>query len=400
MSNDKKDDKSKSFKPTEYITDPIQRTITLFFAWLIFNGLLVFLVWFVVRVTHYDLDPIAVSLAERLTQERVINLLEVAPGIQTIRHVYRLDADADNFREWVVLYSYDTTTQGQGPFGAAVYDVDRCRPPAIVTYELRPYDYNYVAENLPLRWAGAPTVQDINGDGQQELVLDIGNDMSIFRWFDHTLDCVAPGPGLQGYELLGSFRGSGGVYAEGGGRIVVMDRAYLDRSQTAIKRVYTPDANGSYLRPEGGGLYPPQETGVDFAFGVPVTATQLYYPEKAVLAFYLNLGQDNKAAKAYLSKQAQDRYPIGTYDFGIALPREQLARVLVKELSYTPNMGEEQLHYPQDVAIVVVGVRSDGYVDEANPRRVVWRVIGVSKEGALPYNCEWRLDELISITVP
>jgi hypothetical protein len=147
-------------------------------------------------------------------------------------------------------------------------------------------------------------------------------------------------------------------------------------------------------------LYPPTETGVDFVYGLPVTATQLYYPEKAVLAFYLNLEQDNRAAKAYLTEDAQDRYPINTHDFGLALPRDQLARVLVKELSYAPNVAEEQLHRPRDVSIVVVGVRTDGYVDEANPRRVTWRVAGVRREGALPYNCEWRLDEIVSVTSP
>jgi hypothetical protein len=388
------------FRPFEFFTSIWGMIFTLFLAWIVFNLILVFIVWFFVRVTHYDLDPIKVRISESLTKNRMINLQEVAPGIHTIRHVFRQDTDDDDFQEWVVFYSYDTTKTGSGPYGSAVYDVDRCRPPAIVTYELRPYDYNYVAENLPSWWTSGPQVRDINGDGEQELILHIGNDLSIFRWFDHTLDCSVPGPGQQGYELLGTFRGTGGVREEGDGRIAVMDRAFLDRSQTAIKRVYAPDANGSYVRPEGGGLYPPQETGVDFAFGLPVTATQLYYPEKTVLAFYLNLAKDNRAAKAYLSKGAQDRYPINTYDFGIALPREQLARVLVKELSYAPNVGEEQLLHPRDVAIMVVGVDTDGYVDEANPRRVVWRVIGVSKEGALPYNCEWRLEEIVSITAP
>jgi hypothetical protein len=394
------DKDSKSFKPTDFPSIILRMVFTLFAAWVVFNVLLVFVIWFVVRLTRYDLDPTKVRLAETLTRDRVINLQEVAPGVQTIRHIFRLDTDADDFQEWVLFYSYDTTKQGKGPFGAAVYDVDRCRPPAIVTYELRPYDYNYVAENLPLWWRGAPTIQDINADGRQELIVHVGTDLSIFRWFDHTRDCTAPGPGQQGYELLGTFRGSGGVYAEGNGRIAVMDRAFLDRSQTAIKRIYVPGPDGSYLRPEGGGLFPPTETGVDFAFGVPVTATQLYYPEKAVLAFYLNLEQDDRAAKPYLSKDAQQRYPIATYDFGLALPRDQMARVLVKELSYAPNIAQEELHNPRDVSVVVVGVGTDGYVDEANPRRVTWRVIGVSKEGALPYNCEWRLDEIISITVP
>jgi hypothetical protein len=390
----------RGFRPFEFFTSIWGMIFTLFMAWVVFNLVLVFIIWFFVRVTHYDLDPVKVRISEWLTKNRMINLQEVAPGIHTIRHIFREDTDDDGFQEWVVFYSYDTTKRDSGPYGSAVYDVDRCRPPAVVTYELRPYDYNYVAENLPSWWTSGPQVRDINVDGQQELVLHIGSDMSIFRWFDDTLDCTAPGPGQQGYELLGTFRGSGGVREEGDGRIAVMDRAFLDRSQTAIKRVYGPDANGSYLRPEGGGLYPPRETGVDFVFGLPVTATQLYYPEKAVLAFYLSLEQDNRAAKAYLSKGAQDRYPINTYDFGIALPRDQLARVLVKELSYAPNVGEEQLLHPRDVAIMVVGVGTDGYVDEANPRRVVWRVIGKSKEGALPYNCEWRLEEIISITAP
>ena len=112
------------------------------------------------------------------------------------------------------------------------------------------------------------------------------------------------GPGQQGYDLLGTFRGTGGVNPTGGGRVQVLDRGFFDRSQIAIRRVYTPDATGSYLQP-GDGLYPPKETSLAFTFGQPITITDLYYPEKAVLAFYLNLGQNDKAAQGYLSDMAK-----------------------------------------------------------------------------------------------
>ncbi len=389
-SNQQKD--SKSFRPTEFPAIIIRMVVTLCVAWVVFNIVLAFGCWFFVRLTHYDLDPGRVQLAEFLTKDRMINLQKVEPGIQTIRHIFRLDTDGDGSEEWVVLYSYDRTEQNQGPYGAAVYDMDRCRPPAIVTYDLRSHDYNYVAENLSLRWGGAPQMQDVNADGKPELVFDFGNDLSIFRWFDNTQNCMAPGPGQQGYDVLGTFRGTGGVTVQGGGRIAVRDRGILERSQTVIKRVYTPDPNGSYLYPGDGGLYPPVEVGIEFAFGLPQSADQLYYPEKAVLAFYLSLGQNNKAAQAYLSRNAQELYPIETHDFGIALPRNELARVLVKELSYAPNAGAEQMLQPQYVTIMVVGVRAGNSADEANPRRVRWRVVGVPRQGALPYNCEWRLD--------
>jgi hypothetical protein len=200
---------------------------------------------------------------------------------------------------------------------------------------------------------------------------------------------------MQGYELLGSFRGSGNVNLKANGRVEVYDRGFFERSQMAIKRVYRPQANtGSYLQPDGKGLSAPVEVGIDFAFGLPVTSTQLYYPEKAALAFYLNLGQDDGEAKSYLCSDAKRAYPIKDHQFGIALPREEMARVLVKEIVYTPNIEAERLHDPAKplfVTIAVVGVDSVGRADETRLRRVRVGVIGVAKEGALPYNCEWCL---------
>jgi hypothetical protein len=398
MSDDK--DKKKGFAPFEYFSSIWGMTITLFLAWLVFNLVLLAGIWLIVRLTHSDIDPFYLRVAGWLTKDRIIDLQEVAPGVQTIRHVFRLDTDGDGVEEWLVLYRYDATTGGtdairHGPYGAAVYDVDRCRPPAIVTYELRPLNYDYVAENLSIWWGGAPKVQDVNNDGRDELVLQIGNNLSIFRWFDDTQDCRIPEPGMQGYELLGSFRGSGNVRLKANGRVEVFDRGFFERSQMAVKSVYRPRPDtGSYLGPNGQGLGAPVEVGIDFAFGLPVTSTQLYYPEKAVLAFYLNLGQDDGEAKSYLCSDARSDYPIKDHQFGIALPREEMARVLVKEIVYTPNTEAERLHDPGQplfVTIAVVGVDSGGRADEGRLRRVRVGVVGVAKEGALPYNCEWCL---------
>lgn len=390
MSNET--EKKKSFSPTEYFGIILGMTRTLLVAWFVFNLVLVLGTWLVVRLTRYDVDPIKVDLANWLTKERIINLQDVAPGIQTVRHIFRMDTDSDDFEEWVVFYSYDWTEEGKGPYGAAVYDVDTCRPPAIVTYELRPYDYDYVTENLALRWTGEPKLRDVNADGKLELVLQFKDDMSVFRWFDNTRGCEVPGPGQQGYQLVGTFRGSGGVQIEGGGRVVVKDRGFFERSQMAVKKVYEPDDSGSYLRPEGGGLYDPKETGVDFTFGLPLTGTQLYYPEKAVLSFYLNLGQDNAEARSYLCADVKKTYPIKDHQFGIALPRDLVSRVLVKEIAYTPNVEAERLHIATSVTVTVVGIGTDGQADEAHPRRVTIGVRGVPEQGALPYNCTWCLE--------
>jgi hypothetical protein len=387
----------KSFTPVQYFLDLIGRTFTLFLAWLAFNVVLVACVWLLVRLTNSDIDPRKVWLANQLTDNRMIDLQEVAPGIQTIRHIYRLDPDGDDFDEWVVLYRYDAATQDSGPYrpgpyGAAVYDVDQCRPPAIVTYELRPYDYDYVAENLNIWWSVGPEMKDVNADGKSELALHIGNNLSVFRWYDDTQGCTMPGPGQQGYEVLGTFRGSGGVRVGGNGRVIVLDRGFFDRSQIAVKRVYAPDGNGSYLRPGGGGLYDPVEVGLTFGVGQPLSVTQSYYPEKAVLAFYLNLGADNGEARSYLCSDVRGDYPIKEHQFGIALPRDEMARVLVKEVSYTPNVEAERMHQTTTVTVAVVGVRPNGQADEGHLRWVRVGVRGVPKQGALPYNCEWCLE--------
>jgi hypothetical protein len=128
--------------------------------------------------------------------------------------------------------------------------------------------------------------------------------------------------------------------------------------------------------------------------------SNVYYPEKAVLAFYLNLTRDSdqlEAAKGYLSSEAQDRYDIKRDSFGLstaadnpARARDKLARVLVWEIRYDPDIEAEQKHLERTVGVTVVGVALDG--TQGPSCQVTWKVKGISNSQALPYGCEWRLD--------
>jgi len=65
-----------------------------------------------------------------------------------------MDTDGDEQQEWLAFYQYDVKTAGQGkkvtrmgPYGAAIYDPNRCRPPAIPSYELAPVSYDYLGQD-------------------------------------------------------------------------------------------------------------------------------------------------------------------------------------------------------------------------------------------------------------
>ncbi len=176
-----------------------------------------------------------------------------------------------------------------------------------------------------------------------------------------------------------------------------------------VYRHYRPE-NGYYFQSGTEILLEPVEYTVDFGPGRPDEVTQVYYPEKSVLAFYKNLGKDEDKlaeAQAWLSPGAQQAYDIETNTFGlsaapesVAMAREELARVLVWEIRYDPDVEAEQLHMDRQVTVIVVGVSEQGYIDYEHPCEVTWTVIGQPRSGALPYNCEWRLDSYESTCPP
>jgi hypothetical protein len=216
------------------------------------------------------------------------------------------------------------------------------------------------------------------------------------------------------YQNVGSFRGNYRVRISpggaGGSTVTVWDSGGFERSQLTIRRQYRPGPNGSYFRSGEQELWAPVEYSLDFGPGQPDQVTQVYYPEKAVLAFYLNLTKDEgllDTAEEYLSERAKAVYNIATDPFGlstdpgsVAQARGDLARVLVWEIRYEPDVEAEQRHQERRVGATVVGVNADGVVDYAHPCQVTWRVLGISNPQAQPFGCEWRLDSYESTCQP
>ena len=418
---------------------PAISRLLFFLCFLAATGLLAF--QFAVKVLKWNPNPLRVDLAHRLMEDKFIDLAQVAPGVYDLEYIHLIDTDVPGTpmdggpeladpsgQEWLVFYQYDVVDPQAkfvtGPYGAAIYGQVNCRPPSVLSYELSSIaggplgedSVDVVVENVvsypdPLSAAAGVSLDRpeviIHGYVRKAVT-----DLNIFRKVGVQLNCLQqrqwraahPGeafPNSIRFENIGSFHASYLIRRDKEA-VTTLDRDGMERSQIAAKRVYKPQA-GSYFYPGTQTLLEPVETGLVFGPGQPQDITQVHYPEKAVLAFYLALGRDEEklsVAKQYLSAQAQEAYDIATDSFGLALDRSRLARVLVWEIGYVPDTQAEQLRQPRPVNVSVVGVDSQGLADSGNVCRVTWRVVGVPNDRALPYGCEWRLDSYESTCGP
>jgi hypothetical protein len=399
--------------------------LVFFVLLLLASGVLAYL--FMLRVFDYNPNPAKVSIANRLTQDKFIDLLQIVPGTYDLSYIHRIDTDnakEEIAEEWFVFYRYDVYQpaegQPQGPFGAAIYDYNGCRPPAILSYELIPVSYDYLGQdNATVAVANIVPYADPLSGGQDrpEIIVSgftrgAATDLNIFREVGVQLDCyqwqqwrathagdVFPNP--IRYENVGSFRGNY-LVSLSGDTVTVYDRAPFERSQITVRKQYRPGSDGTYFEPISQTLLAPVEFSLDFGAGRPSDIPQVYYPEKAVLAFYLSLGKDQKSldqAESYLSPTARNAYNIKTDPFGIAMPRTDLAQVLVWEIAYRPDIERERLHETRQVTAVVVGKDAVGHIDAAHSCQVTWQVKGVENPSALPYGCEWALESYTSSCV-
>jgi hypothetical protein len=389
---------------------------------------------FLVKVYKWNPNPLRVEMARGLTKDRMIYLGDFVPGLYDLDYIKRIDTDWESEGkdekdteardEWLAFYRYDvtgaTTKSPTGPFGAVIYDHNQCRPPAILSFELVPVNYDYLGQDglgasvediipYPDPLSGLKNRPEVIVNG---LTRGAVTDLNIFREVGVPLTClqwqqwqaVHPGqafPNSLRYENIGSFRGNY-LVERSGATVTVVDRSPFERSQITIRRQYRPE-DGSYFRPGTQVLLDPVESSLAFGPGEPDVIPEVYYPEKAVLAFYRMLGKDQKnleVADKYLSPDAQVIFDIKTDPFGLAMPRKDLARVLVWEIRYEPDVAAEQLHQDREVTVTVAGVDGQGNVDHAHPCHVTWTIIGYGNASALPYGCEWRLDSYWSDCVP
>jgi hypothetical protein len=381
---------------------------------------------FAIRVLKWNPNPGKVQMARILTSDKMIYLGDFVPGLFDLRYIQRVDTDLveeELKEEWVAFYKYDVvnaeTTLPGGPFGGAIYDPDSCRPPAILSFELVPVSYDYLGEDATrIDVDNIIPYNDLLSAGQDlpEVIVTgftqgSARDLNIFRRVGVDPNCLErqewqvahPSeafPNFLRYENIGSFRGSYRVERVGS-TVTVVDRSVMERSQIVVKRQYRP-LNGSYFYADTQTLLDPVEYSLDFGPGKPDEVSQVYYPEKAVLAFYLNLGKDKdklQEAKSYLSTQAQKIYDINENPFGLSMDpnsvakaREKLARVLVWEIRYEPDFEAERMHEERQVTVVVTGVNEQGEIDYDHRCEVTWAIKGEKKAGAEPYDCEWKLD--------
>jgi hypothetical protein len=398
----------------------------LFFFLLWLGASFILSYFFLVKVYKWNPNPLRVEIARTMTEEKMIYLGDIVPGLYDLDYIHRIDTDQETEEipeEWLAFYQYDVQVPEKGtpsgPYGAAIYDYDDCRPPAILSHELVPVSYDYLGEENAYA-----LVEDIiayadplsaNADRPEVIINGVSRgvvtDLNIFRKVGVELNCFQMQqwraahsgeafPNPLRYENIGSFRGNYRIERQGS-TVIVVDRAGFERSQFVVKRQYRPES-GAYFRPGTQILLDPVEYTLDFGPGKPDQVTQVYYPEKSVLAFYRNLGKDEtqlEQAQTYLGPEAKVAYDIETDPFGLstdpdspARARQNLARVLVWEIRYEPDVEAEQLHKNRQVRVTVVGVNEAGTIDYQHPCQVTWTVIGEERPGALPYGCEWRLD--------
>lgn len=364
-----------------------------------------------IYMANWDPDPLRLRLAHWLADERILDLRALSTTIANPRDVYRMDSDGDGEEEWIAFHRLE-----ENAYFAAVYDAEPCRFLRFHTYPLDAVDEDYLVEDLRNTfhnpWRGPRLSRLGNALDRPALIIHSpnGQTLNLFQWVDEAAGkCEQAAPGARRYETIGSFRGSAGVTLdENEQRVVVLNRNGFERSQLAVEHVYELGEDGTFLR-ESGVLTEPVISRITFVFDNPGDLRATYYPEKAVLAFYLALfqgerllGGANWRPQDYLSSarlEAEEQQPGEPYDlnsstFGLAGERGPLDHARVLGISYAPNEQAEQAQEAREVTVVAVGIDRQGR--EVPPGRLItWSVIAQPNNDAPPYQSEWKLDEIV-----
>jgi hypothetical protein len=264
-----------------------------------------------------------------------------------VQEVDNVDTDGDGQKEWVVFYRFDLT-DGRSPYAGAIYDYDRGDPPVLFPYRLVPPDRDYLSES-----AVSLKQEDLVKLGETKPTPEVfvtGNaggidtDLTIFRHFQNSLPWEFPRDEPRRYQVIGSFRGDGGVkYDANSKTVTVLNRAGYDRSQIAVQTTYNLDeARGTFMSSaDPKQLGAPASSQVVFAFGIPSDILDTPYPEKLVLGFYQTLAQKPSPTirpEDFLTGQALIEYGRGNLlYFGFADVSGDVTQVKVTQLSYAPQ---------------------------------------------------------------
>jgi len=345
-----------------------------------------------IAITGFDPRPWIRKAAVLQTGHRVVDFFTLLPERYKVQNVEYKDTDGDDEEEWVVFYQFDLV-DGRTPYAAVIYDFDRGDPPVLFPYKLLPPDRDYLSEAAYLGEAAIRLeFKDIVELGEVEPIGELfifGNaggidtDLTIFRHVPNSLPWEFPRDEPRRYQVIGTFRGDGGVtFNPNRKTVTVRNRAGYDRSQLAVETEYALDeARGSYMSttdPEQPGA--PISSKVIFAFGMPPDILDTPYPEKVVLGFYEMLAKKQPAIKPseFLTGQALIEYDRNNLAYFGFTGAGDVTSVKITELSYAPDVEE------LDPSITVLG---------KDPRFLTVRVAFEARAGATvtrtPEPIEW-----------
>ncbi|MGC8838147.1 MAG: hypothetical protein ACP5UM_06990, partial [Anaerolineae bacterium] len=280
-------------------------------------------------------DPVPLAWLQRWREEvvrqvaadRAVLLEEIPHAQMRVARFLRLDADGDRELEWVVVYS----RQGSAGVRAYVFDSDVGTPGVLYPYPLQTPSEDYLGD--------APRglhfhTEDVVNLGRPQLVVWDQQTLSIFKVNQRPADAADMVRGTPPrYEVIGFFRGD--QVQRQGARVTVWQRAPMERSYLAVRRVYEPDPVAkTYFRPGTFDLREPVEESIGFMPQRPSDILDSPYPEAIVVAFYSDVPKDE--AQEYLVPALRDAYLNGTLDYGSPWPRADLARFLIREVRYRP----------------------------------------------------------------
>jgi hypothetical protein len=276
---------------------------------------------------------------------RCLDFNEILPDEWQYLRNYRLDTNHDNRNEWVVLYRFDLLNEGgetTGPISAAVYQLDGNKPPSIVAHQLQPQGRDYLCE-----CECKPTLENIlsGWDGDELVFYDQCGDqisrLTIFHWDENDAK----------YVTMGHFCGT---CIEVALDEVTVREPMQDRAQLSECKTYRAWDNRTYYQPGSNGVQVvPEREEIIFSKGEPEDVLRSPYPEKVVLAFYQNYGDDEKAPMYFAEKVRDHLGQCDAGECGCIAPRHEISRVRVTYLQPETDSQAQGA----DIARATVGVR-------------------------------------------
>ena len=336
---------------------------------------------------------------------RPLDMKKVIPKNWTpIQELLPVNLDGDADTEWLLFYRYDVVDVGGravGPIGGVIFDIQTDSTTGtsmLVPYKLLP-DFKpgkgqgYLGEQNCTAQA-----YDSDGDGNPDELAVFGygygphslNYLTIFRWQGST-------PG-RGYRIVKHFYGDGGLNvtrANPRDKMSPITRVEQktrlnDRSLLSKKSVYDREGDGYVLT----------QLSLDFTYDIP---SNPYYPEAAVLAYYLFMleGKIDRAENYLLPEIDRPQVVAAVVTAGEALPSDEFSppvgevRAIPLALSYSGDAKvQEQSRAGSTVPsgygpISYADVTVDVIEGELRTNRT-WRVVNLPAASCDGEVC-WRL---------